>query len=403
MLCGGLLPCHAQSVTDSIRGNLYPLYFSHDKAVLDAGYLKNAQHMDTLRSVLEKASRIDSIAIYSYSSPEGTRSHNVELSLQRAEAVRDFILTNLPESTALDPNDIHLFSMGENWKGLTEELEANYHLLNRDRVLKIMHADIPGDTKKWRLRNLDNGFTYSWIIQHHMPILRVATWVGVYASEPEVEPDTVPVPEPEPEIVPEPEPVLEADTLVPAVEEVKKPRRLKWALKTNLLYDAALLPNIGIEYYPRNSHWTVLADYTFSWWSNKKKHFYMQAINGSLEARRYFKKDVHTGHYLSAYGNANLYDFSFDAERAWQGEGWGVGLGYGYVWRPWKNTRWRLEAFVRVGYYHSVYDPYHAGDAGSDKYYYDWDEPIENFIRRNHRLRWIGPTGAGLTISYDLF
>ena len=87
MLCGGLLPCHAQSVTDSIRGNLYPLYFSHDKAVLDAGYLKNAQHMDTLRSGLEKASRIDSIAIYSYSSPEGTRSFLPgTLSAESAEA-----------------------------------------------------------------------------------------------------------------------------------------------------------------------------------------------------------------------------------------------------------------------------------------------------------------------------
>ena len=102
------------------------------------------------------------------------------------------------------------------------------------------------------------------------------------------------------------------------------------------------------------------------------------------------------------YGHTNLYDFSFDAERAWQGEGWGFGLGYGYVWQPWKDRRWKLEAFVRFGYYHSLYDPYHASDPYNGKYYYDWDGPIENFMRRNHRLRWIGPTGAGVTVSYDL-
>lgn len=401
VLCGLFVPCHAQSVPDSIQKDFYSLYFGHDKTTIDENYLENGKQLERLRSMLS-TSVIDSIAIYAYSSPEGTQAHNMQLSLHRAEAVRDFILSNLPSNTTLDANDIHLFPAGENWKGLTKELETNYHLLNRDRVLKIMYADVPGDTKKWRLRNLDNGFTYSWIIQHHMPLLRVATLVGIYTSEPaEAKPDTIPALEPEPE--PEPEPVLAPDTVVPAIEVEKKPRRLKWAVKTNLLYDAALMPNIGIEFYPRNSHWTIQADYAFSWWSSKKKHLYMQMLNGGLEARRYFKKDVHTGHYLSAYGHANLYDFGLDEERGWQGEGWGAGIGYGYVWRPWKNTRWRLEAFVHIGYYHSVYDPYHAGDAGSDKYYYDWDEPIENFIRRNHRLRWFGPTGAGFTISYDLF
>ena len=197
VLCGLFVPCHAQSVPDSIQKDFYSLYFGHDKTTIDENYLENGKQLERLRSMLS-TSVIDSIAIYAYSSPEGTQAHNMQLSLHRAEAVRDFILSNLPSNTTLDANDIHLFPAGENWKGLTKELETNYHLLNRDRVLKIMYADVPGDTKKWRLRNLDNGFTYSWIIQHHMPLLRVATLVGIYTSEPaEAKPDTIPALEPD--------------------------------------------------------------------------------------------------------------------------------------------------------------------------------------------------------------
>ena len=55
-----------------------------------------------------------------------------------------------------------------------------------------------------------------------------------------------------------------------------------------------------------------------------------------------------------------------------------------------------------MGYYETRYDPYHAGDPYKGKYYYDWEGDVEDFIRRNHRLRWFGPTGVGISVSYDL-
>ena len=73
------------------------------------------------------------------------------------------------------------------------------------------------------------------------------------------------------------------------------------------------------------------------------------------------------------------------------------------MWRPIKHdTRWKVEAFIRFGYYQSLYDPYHASDPYNGKYYYDWEGMPEDFISRNYRLRWFGPTGAGITIRYDL-
>ena len=207
-------------------------------------------------------------------------------------------------------------------------------------------------------------------------------------------------------IIPEPAPVA-PDTIAPQVPDsiVEQPiqREPMLAIKTNLLYDLATAVNVGIEFYTRNPHWSILAHYTFPWWSSKKNHLCLQVLDGSIEPRYYFNGQAgHTGHYLSLYGHANLYDLGLDEELGWQGEGWGAGLGYGHVWQPFKNKKWKLEAFIRVGYYHSVYDPYHAGEPGNDKYYYDWEGPIENFVRRNHRLRWFGPTGLGVTLSYDL-
>ena len=202
-----------------------------------------------------------------------------------------------------------------------------------------------------------------------------------------------PVVEPIEEVVEQPQEIVEPKTLYEPLLNVH----------TNLLYDLGTAVNIGVEYYPRNSRWTIAANYTFPWWSKDKNHRYLQLIDGELEVRRYFDKDAsYTGHYLAFYGHGNYYDFSFDSEKAWQGEGAGLGFTYGYVWQPWKNQHWKLDAFIRFGYYQSLYDPYHASNPYNGKYYYDWEGAVEDFERRNHRLRWFGPTGLGLKLSYDL-
>lgn len=228
---------------------------------------------------------------------------------------------------------------------------------------------------------------------------------NVFVTEKKIQP-VAPIEKKTETIIPEPAPVA-PDTIAPQVPDsiVEQPiqREPMLAVRTNLLYDLAIAVNVGVEYYTRNPHWSILAHYTFPWWSNRKNHLFMQVLDGCIEPRFYLDgKAGHTGHYLSVYGQANLYDIGFNEELGWQGEGWSFGLGYGRVWQPWKNKKWKLEAFIRVGYYHSVYDPYHAGEPGNDKYYYDWEGPIENFVRRNHRLRWFGPTGLGITLSYDL-
>lgn len=214
------------------------------------------------------------------------------------------------------------------------------------------------------------------------------------------------------------------------VELTKRLKEPALAVKTNLLYYGLYIPdvaydpilNVEVEYYPRHSNWSIVGEYEFPWWVNDEgmlptsKHHYFQLLNGQLEVRRYLNRRYdHTGHYLSAYGHAFLYDFCFDSQAGYgyQGEGWGAGLGYGFVKRlGGERSRWKLELFLKWGFLESRYDPYrygpkYDGDGNfiSAKYYYDYNGEASLFNRRNHRFRsWFRyPTGAGITLSYDLF
>lgn len=392
------------SVSPDLKKSLLGIevHFRFDKSTLDLSYMGNAQSLDRFGHVLDSIGldKVDSVVIVSQSSPEGVYEHNVQLSRRRAATMRRTIEQRYPELN--DRLTVH--PDGESWSRLRENVAKDTKMKQStiDQVLRIIDADINVGTKKWRLQQLP---IYRYLIQTHYPRIRNSVFCIVYYAE--VTPE-----EPEEEVVveiPQEEPV---DTLQEIHEEVpSQPEQVEEEilrepilnLHTNLLYDLATGVNLGIEYYPHNSRWSVAANYTFPWWGGDKHHRYLQFLDGELEVRRYFDKEAgHTGHYLMGYGHANLYDLSFDAERAWQGEGWGIGFGYGYVWQPWKNKRWKIEAFLRIGYYHSLYDPYHASDPYNGKYYYDWEGAIEDFERRNHRLRWIGPTGIGVTLSYDL-
>ena len=139
---------HAAITADSTRNDTYSLYYYRDRIDLQEDYLDNALQMFRIREFLTHSSRIDSIVIYAYASPEGSPNRNMWLSIKRAEVAKDYVLSHLPSDSVLLPENIILRPMGENWEGLEEELQSNYHKPNRDRVLKIMRADIPNETKK---------------------------------------------------------------------------------------------------------------------------------------------------------------------------------------------------------------------------------------------------------------
>lgn len=380
-----------------MNSDRYTLYYYCDRIDLQEDYLDNAVQMERIRNILARSPRIDSIAIYAYASPEGAPHRNDWLARRRAEVARDFILANLPNDSVLLPQNIILHPMGENWEGLYEELEANYHQKNRDRVMKIMRADIPSETKKWRLKQLDNGFTYNWIIRHHMPALRLATWLCVYQPIQEIvapviqdyKPDmgtiridTLPLPE-----------------LLP-LPVVEKRKSTMFALKTNLLYDALTLLNYSIE-VPITERFSALWYHQFPWWrwGEADNQYCIRFLSIGAEGRWWFKpkprpqmgksvqRDKLMGHFVGLYAESGKWDFEWGRDICHQGEHWSVGLSYGYSMPL--GRRLNMEFSISVGYASIAYRKYEP----SEDYEILWRDPA-----KQGRWHYFGPTKAQVSL-----
>ena len=394
------------------------IHFKLNKADLDISYMDNGLSLLHLDRVIDSLGRenISAIEIISQSSPEGNLERNTWLTEHRSQVMKYYMDRVFPELES----KIEFNKVIESWDNL-ERYVAQDPLLSDDvksRIFEIIDStQYSVATKKLLLKtSLGSdpkvGDVYAYLTKYYYPVIRNS---GIYILH---------MVEPEPEFSKDPErPHVEEMAIQPSVitHEPAKPvepirKRPILAVKTNLAYDAfftkemgwAPIYNVELEYYPsENGRWTWLAEYEFPWHVIDSKHQYLQILNLQFEGRRYFRKaSHHSGHYLSAYIGANLFDICFDSKlgHGYQGEGFGGGLGYGYVLPLGKkpDTKWKLEFFVKAGGYMTYYDPYDAGSPYSGKYYYDWYDAANLFIRRNMVFRWLGPTGAGISLSYDL-
>lgn len=388
------IPAIAHIMPDSIAKDRYILYYYCDRIDIDANYLDNRYQIMRIKDILKRAARIDSITIYAYASPEGSPTRNKWLAERRAEAARDFILTNMPEKSALRADNIKLRPMGENWEGLEAELEANYNLANRDRVLKIINANIPAETKKWRLKRLDNGYTYSMIIRNHMPRLRMATWICVHTPLPEA---AIEIGKPDPLILPD-----SLDMIPAPVPQEEYERETIFAIKTNLLYDALSFTNFSVE-VPFTEHFSVLYYHQFPWWrwgEGNNEHC-IRFLSIGVEGRWWFrpgtdifrkhKRDKLSGHFLGIYAESGKWDFQWNRKWCHQGEHWSAGFSYGYSMPLGKYLN--LEFSLSVGYASIPYRKF----IPSEDYEILWRDP------KNHgRWNYIGPTKVQVSLCLPI-
>lgn len=419
------------------------LHFRLDKTNLDQTYLTNPEILDSLSMMIDSIGRenINMIEVVSNASPEGVLEHNIWLAESRGKEIERFICQTYPELCGI----MTVTPSGESWDELRELVVADTKLseATKDKILAVIDADINVGTKKWRMQNVLGsdpavGNVYNYLIKNIYKVIRntgikihynalslntdtnsvvnVEVADTVMIPETDVNTDTIAVAD----TITVADTIVETDTVQEEINEVNDEIKLRepmLSIKTNLLYDAVVIPdhgfkpasNVEVEYYFRNSNWSALAEFDSPWYSEEPGHFYFQLQNWQLEGRRYLnlgKNSVpysHNGLYVSAYAMYNQYDLCFNAEgNGKQGEGAGAGLGIGYVKPISKNGKWKLEFSLKAGYYESHYDPYHYGEKNNGKYYYDWNGNESDFIRRNWRFRWVGPTSVGISLSYDI-
>lgn len=134
-------------------------------------------------------------------------------------------------------------------------------------------------------------------------------------------------------------------------------------LTTNLLYDAALVPNVGVE-YAFAPKWSAKAHGMYAWWSDDSRHRYWRVAGGSVEVRRWLGSKVNTfllkGHHVGVYAGAYKYDFELGGTGNMADFNYSAGVSYGYS-AP-IGRKLSLDMGLSVGYIGGEYTKYDHED-----------------------------------------
>ncbi|MDR0976703.1 MAG: DUF3575 domain-containing protein [Prevotellaceae bacterium] len=146
----------------------------------------------------------------------------------------------------------------------------------------------------------------------------------------------------------------------------------RWAIKTNLLYDATTTINLGTEFSVGRRYTLDLSGNYNPWTyshSRKVKHFMVQP------ELRYWLCESFYGHFLAVHGIyahynvggvSNPFGFFPALKRyRYQGNLYGGGVAYGY--HQILSPRWSLEYEVGVGYIYTKYNKFACERCGELK------------------------------------
>ena len=401
-----LANAYAASIQDSLRTTIY---FRPGYSMLELSYRDNAANMKALTQGIQTIKgnpcvQLQHIRILSAASPEGNSALNKRVAKRRGERLRDY----LKETLVLPDSIFTVSSAGEDWQGLAS-LIAKEKTPWRNKALQIIRHTPEWvtrngkvvDGRKRQLQNLDGGKAWKYMLDNHFYTLRtgavVVCEVKTLAAE-----STPSAAEASQEQARSEQARLESASQSPSSppfpaipsqvhpESQAPPVASYFALKSNLLYDALLVPNLSLE-ASIGSGWTLGAGGMLAWWSKDAKHRYWRIYDGDLEIRKYFgtlsKSKPLQGHHLGIYGDFLTYDFEFGAKGYQSKATYAAGIKYGYS-HPIAN-RLNLDFALGIGYLHSNYKTYVPRDGC---YVY----------QETKKRKWLGPTQAEISLVWLL-
>lgn len=398
-----LANAYAASIQDSLRTTIY---FRPGYSLLELSYRDNAANMKALTQGIQTIKgnpcvQLQHIRILSAASPEGNSALNKRVAKRRGERLRDY----LKETLVLPDSIFTVSSAGEDWQGLAA-LIAKEKTPWQNKALQIIRHTPEWvtrngkvvDGRKRQLQNLDGGKAWKYMLDNHFYTLRTGAVVvcevktlaaestpsAAEASLEQARLDSVSQSPSSP-----PFPAIPSQ-VHPSSESQAPPVVSYFALKSNLLYDALLVPNLSLE-ASIGSGWTLGAGGMLAWWSKDAKHRYWRIYGGDLEIRKYFgtlaKSKPLQGHHLGIYGDFLTYDFEFGAKGYQSKATYAAGIKYGYS-HPIAN-RLNLDFALGIGYLHSNYKTYVPRDGC---YVY----------QETKKQKWLGPTQAEISLVWLL-
>ena len=353
----------AATVTAQVPADSAKVYFRLGHRQYDPAFRNNSAGITPFVKEVKRhnaASNIERITVRSYTSPDGSNAANERLSRNRCSSISELILNE----TGIDPSLMHTEAEGIAW----DELLRNTPLWVFDENNRVV-----GGRKK-SLMELREGVPYRWLYTNIFPALRNAVAVSLFVKQPDATAEpaaAAPEKNEKTDSLGNPENLesLEKPEQLGSLEQLENPApaaetlpasHTPWhrlAIKTNLLYDAILMPSLEVE-YRFNDRWTVNAEGDVAWWHNDPKHKYYQVMILSGEGRYWFKhynnRPWH-GFYVGAFGGGGKYDLE-NGNRGYKGTGYMAGISAGFMFPVSRNIS--FEAGLGVGYLTTKYEEY---------------------------------------------
>ncbi len=359
------------------------------------------------------AGNLEQIIVRAYASPEGLNRANQQLSVSGCKVIADYIA----EHAGVSPTLIKSEPGGVAWDELRQLVATTPDVPSREKILDILDntpvwvfnsAGKIIDGRNKRLKELGQGVPYRWMLANLFPELRNAVAISFYVTPKEEPKPELPEQEPvepaepaqseEPAVTDNSDEVEETTVSQPVVSfEPVGPKPYYFAVKTNMLYDAALVPNLGAEFY-LGKNISVYGEWMYSWWDSNRRHRYWRIYGGDLGCRWWFGKKAHakplTGHHIGVYGGVLTFDFELGDTGYMGGKPGGTlwdrclvnaGLEYGFSLPV--SGRLNIDFTIGIGYLGGKYIEYFPFD---NDYY----------RKKEYNLRFFGPTKAEISLVW---
>ena len=392
--------------------------FAKESPIINSDLATNANQLMVIDSLVNDFSKVPIddryLTIYSEVSPDETAGDQNQLAIERAKSVHRIFDDKLRGMSQCDAHAIYREKVN-NWHDVLKAIKAKASVPDKEILISTLENLLnKGNTSNEEIirevKVVGDGSAYQYLCNQLFPTMRKAVIVLCYLN--------LPKPQPEPKKVVAEQPIPNQNSAINGDEALQpeipinkeslefsnNSQRLtnplrdwsnissNFALKTNLLYDLALTPNIGIE-WSISKNLSVSADWMYAWWSHDPTHYYWRIYGGNLELEYWFgnkQERKFTGHHLGVYGGIVTYDFEFGG-RGYLGDKWSymAGLSYGYSLPI--ASRFNLDFEIGIGY------------IGGDYYEYDFnDDAKQYFWRQTKKRKWLGPTKAEVSLVWLL-
>ena len=373
--------------------------FRINESQIDYDFHNNRKVAGELQLLFEdgiRSSRIDSIHIQAFASPEGSKPYNVLLANRRANQVKNYLTGKYPQTRNFP---LTTSAHAADWKALAPLVERDTLTPCRDEILQILALDRTNERIGELMHKLNVGIPYRYVSENLLPVLRNATLCVIYMR---------PIKQPgmltranicnseslRTVTTAATHRAEESLTLAREAAGALQPpvSRTLFALKTNLLFDAALMPNIELE-IPLGRRWSLNTEYIFPWWLIDGDRYCLQVLSGGAELRYWtgnrMIRPALAGHFLGLYAGGGKYDLQW-LENGYQGEFFiAAGLSYGYARRIARNLS--LEFNIGIGLLRTDYRHYRT----------EQDYEVLRWLE-NGNYTWFGPTKVKISLVWML-